>query len=87
MSILGVEGTTVPSAADGFLNLKNVSDVDIRGNTAPEATNVYAMVSGPSCSGIVFSKNDLQRARKSVQIAADVPKGAVRIDTKVQRPG
>jgi polygalacturonase len=87
MSIVGIEGTTMPNAADGFLNLKNVSDVEIRGNTAPENTSVYAMISGPNCKDIVLTANDLRRARKPVQLVDDVPKGAVRLDTKVQRPG
>ncbi len=87
MSVVGIDGTTVPSAENGFLNLKNLRGAKFHGNTAPENTNIYAEISGTTCDDIVFTGNDLRHARTPVQIASDVPMGAVRRDEKPQQAG
>jgi hypothetical protein len=82
LTVLGVDGT--PSGAgQAFLDLRNVRNVLLRGNSAPPNTGVYARISGSNSRAISFTENDLQHAAVKVQVAEDVPSGAVHGDIAV----
>src|ERR1700687_3625779 len=82
LTALGVDGT--PSGAgQAFLDLRNVRNVLIRGNSAPPNTGIYARISGPNSRAISFAGNDLQQAAVKIQVAEDVPPGTVHGDVPV----
>lgn len=76
LDLTKIDGT--PSGDDlPFLDLRNVQNASIHGNTAPAGTKIYARISGAESQNIRLADNVLPRVEKAIDLAPDLPKGAV----------
>ncbi|HEY4720509.1 MAG TPA: glycoside hydrolase family 28 protein, partial [Anaerolineae bacterium] len=70
-----VSATTTPSIC-----LENVNDAFVHGCRANSDTDTFLQVAGANAHGIVLRGNHLARAKRAVDVAAEVPPGAIWID-------
>jgi hypothetical protein len=73
-------GTTrTPSAGAPVVLLRNVEGAFVHGCRAGVGTGVFLQVEGERSHAIVLAGSELSRAGQPLQVAADVPAGAVRV--------
>ncbi len=74
-----IEGLDAQCAEDGspMVRLSQVKDVFIHGCRAPAGTETFLRLEGEATRRVVLAANDLSRAKKAVEMAAEVPKGAL----------
>jgi polygalacturonase len=78
LSLVQVDGTGDPGAKQ-FMVMKDVQNVTVQGCVVAENVDTFATVSGSQSSNVTFVGNDLRRARKPIEVGADVSARAIQM--------
>ena len=69
----------VTPASGPVYDLKNASDIVVRGAKAPAGTDVFLKLTGPGSGGVRIEASDLAGAKQPFVTGPDVPSGAVKL--------
>jgi polygalacturonase len=75
--LIGACGTPTPDPQAPVLQLNNVSQTLVNSCCSAPGTGVFLRLEGPRTGKITLAGNDLSLARRPLDVAADVPPGAV----------
>jgi len=83
-----IEGLDARCAEDGssMIRLSQVKDGFIHGCRAPTGTGTFLRLEGDATNRVVLAANDLSQAKKAVEMATEVPEGALsRVGNELER--